>query len=430
MHTFSQLLAGLALLPLACQAQSEDPLPTDTLSSAITSPATTLPQAEPVRPTAALKVDRLTENRWFRTLYVGAPLIIAGLVEKHEDRKFRTLRNDFLPRFRHTADNYTQIAPAAIMVGMKAAGVPSRSSWGRMLLSGTLSTAIMATVTQVSKNTTHVWRPDGSNQHSFPSGHTATAFMTATMLSKEYGHLSPWVSVGAYTMASATGLMRIANNKHWMSDVMVGAGVGILSTEFGYWIADAIMKRRGLNHAEAPEDTRTWSARPSFVALYSGFNLPLSHYDIGDGIDLKTSTGTTVGLEGAYFFNRHVGVGGRMSVSNLRIIVNKDKANDDTFDYYTTFAGPYFNLPLTARWSVGTKVLAGLIRYNKTDVDNKTIPANNGWGVSTGASINLRLRRNLSFDVHLDYNLQSPHSPSSGEYLHIMTLGALAAVRF
>ena len=57
----------------------------------------------------------------------------------------------------------------------------------------------------------------GSNRHSFPSGHTATAFMTATMLNKEYGHKSPWIGVGAYGMATATGLMRMANNKHWLN---------------------------------------------------------------------------------------------------------------------------------------------------------------------------------------------------------------------
>ena len=57
-----------------------------------------------------------------------------------------------------------------------------------------------------------VQRPDSSKPNSFPSGHTTTAFMTATMLHKEYGYLSPWVTVGAYSCATATGIMRMANN--------------------------------------------------------------------------------------------------------------------------------------------------------------------------------------------------------------------------
>lgn len=82
------------------------------------------------------------------------PLIIGGLIEKHQDSKFRKLRNDFMPRFHRTLDNYTQIAPAAVMVGMKAAGVESRSSWGRMLLSDAFSVALMAGTVQGLKNTT------------------------------------------------------------------------------------------------------------------------------------------------------------------------------------------------------------------------------------------------------------------------------------
>ena len=69
--------------------------------------------------------------------------------------------------------------------------------------------------------------------------------MTATMLSKEYGHLSPWVGIGGYGVATMTGLMRIANNKHWLSDVIVGAGIGILATELGYWLTDVLFKAHG-----------------------------------------------------------------------------------------------------------------------------------------------------------------------------------------
>ena len=113
---------------------------------------------------------------------------------------------------------------------------------GQMLASDAFSALLMGSVVYSLKQTTHVMRPDGSNDHSFPSGHTATAFMTATMLTKEYGHKSPWVGIGAYAIAATTGLMRMANNKHWLSDVLTGAGIGILSTELGYYLADLIFK--------------------------------------------------------------------------------------------------------------------------------------------------------------------------------------------
>lgn len=156
--------------------------------------------------------------------------------------------------------------------------------------------------------------------------------MTATMLNKEYGHLSPWVGIGAYTCATATGLMRMANNKYWLSDVMVGAGIGIISTEIGYWIADAICGQRGLGQDIISHQTAT-ATKPSFLGLYMGFNVPLSHYDLSEDKVFETSTGTTLGLEGAYFFTPYIGIGCRGAITNEQYIVNGDEAPDNTFNF-------------------------------------------------------------------------------------------------
>ena len=375
-------------------------------------------------------LDKLPHGKLFNSTYIGVPLIIGGLIEKHQDSKFRKLRNDFMPRFHRTLDNYTQIAPAAVMVGMKAAGVESRSSWGRMLLSDAFSVALMAGTVQGLKNTTNVMRPDGSDNHSFPSGHTATAFMTATMLNKEYGYKSPWIGVGAYSVATATGLMRMANNKHWLSDVLVGAGIGIMATEFGYWLADLIYKDKGLNIknrdvADDEFDVR----RNSFLGLYMGFNLPLSKYDLDEDNVFQTSTGTTIGLEGAWFINRNIGIGGRVSFSNLQYIVNKNDAPDKTFNYFTAMAGPYFSFPITHRFSLGSKLVGGGVWYPKTSINGISVGNNHGFSCGTGLSLKYDVHKHLSGIIFLDYNIQAPASHDSGEYMHIMTLGAKVALR-
>lgn len=93
-----------------------------------------------------VKVDNIGSSRLFQATYLGVPLIVGGLLEKQFDNKFRRLRNDFMPSFHRTLDNYTQFAPAAVMVGLKAVGVPSRSSWGRMIVSDAISAALMAGV--------------------------------------------------------------------------------------------------------------------------------------------------------------------------------------------------------------------------------------------------------------------------------------------
>ena len=375
-------------------------------------------------------MDNIGQKRLFQATYLGLPLIATGLLEKHFDDKFRRLRNGVMPEFDYRLDNYTQMAPAAILLGLKAAGVPSRSSWGRMLVSDAISIALMTGVVQGLKHTTDVTRPDGTNKQSFPSGHTATAFMTATMLSKEYGHISPWVSVGAYSVATATGLMRIANNKHWLSDVMVGAGIGILSTEFGYWIADAFMKDKGLNIRELQEEERLGRNNPSFLGLYMGFNVPLSKFHTDGGTTYQAATGTVLGVEGAYFFNRNLGFGGRTTFSNIQVIVNGTASPDNTVNFYTFCFGPYFSLPLTLRWTIDTKLLATITQYNMTKIENNYVQCDTGWGIGTGFSINYRVKKHFGFGLFSDYNIQPAHSQNCRAYVHTLTLGTKAAIRF
>jgi membrane-associated phospholipid phosphatase len=79
---------------------------------------------------------------------------------------------------------------------------------------------------QAVKHTVRRERPDQSNRQSFPSGHSASAFATATVLQRHYG----WkVGVPAYALGSYVALARMSWNKHHVTDVVMGAGVGIAS---------------------------------------------------------------------------------------------------------------------------------------------------------------------------------------------------------
>ena len=92
-------------------------------------------------------------------------------------------------------------------------------------------------------------RPDGSDAKSFPSGHTGTAFAGAELVRREYGW--GWGSA-AYAVATATAVMRMYNNKHWFSDVLMGAGVGILSANIGYWLREPCKDLLGIQTSVAP----------------------------------------------------------------------------------------------------------------------------------------------------------------------------------
>lgn len=369
------------------------------------------------------RLDKFSSSRFYQMTYIGVPLIVGGLLVKSEDDHFRGLRNEYLPRFNRHLDDYMQYAPAAVMLGMKVAGVQSRSSWGRMLVSDAFSALLMGGVVNTLKQTTNVERPDGSNKHSFPSGHTATAFMTATMFTKEYGHKSPWVGVGAYSVATATGLMRMANNKHWLSDVLTGAGIGILSTEVGYYFADLIFREKGINRF-ANENMFDRMDKPSFVSLYLGLNIPLSSYDIDEEMEFRTSSGSSAGVEGAYFFNPYVGVGGRFTVSNTLIIVNEEQAENNTFDAISFCGGSYFSYPLSSRWLIGSKLLGGYVHYPQLELTDRSVSSRSGFCMGSGVSLTFKAKEYYGIRFFLDYNLLPSHSRNSGEYINMLTLGS------
>lgn len=71
--------------------------------------------------------------------------------------------------------------------------------------------------------------PNGKKTNSsFPSGHTTVAFAAATVFAMEYRD-KPLVPILAYSAASLIGLSRIAENKHWATDVLTGAAIGYLT---------------------------------------------------------------------------------------------------------------------------------------------------------------------------------------------------------
>jgi len=141
---------------------------------------------------------------------------------------------DKMNGFHTTADNYLQFVPLAAMFGLKFAGVKSRSDLLNQAIITAKSELLVTVLVTSLKSITQVMRPDGSANNSMPSGHTAQAFASATLLDMEYRETSPWISVGGYLCATATGFFRVANNRHWASDVLVGAGIGIASVKLVY----------------------------------------------------------------------------------------------------------------------------------------------------------------------------------------------------
>jgi hypothetical protein len=141
-----------------------------------------------------------------------------------------------------TIDDFSQYSPFLTVYGLNAFGIKGKNNFkDRTIILGTAYLIMGASVNMV-KSTGNVERPDGSAKNSFPSGHTATAFMGAEFLYQEYKDSSIWYGISGYLVASGTGLFRMYNNRHWLTDVVSGAGIGILSTKIAYWIHPLIKR--------------------------------------------------------------------------------------------------------------------------------------------------------------------------------------------
>ena len=311
----------------------------------------------------------------------SVPLLAFGFIAKGTKQNFRSARNEFIPSYKNRLDDVIQLAPFMLSTGLNLGNYEGRSDFLRYIVSSAASFGMMAVFVNGIKYTAKEMRPDGSSANSFPSGHTATAFTAATILHKEYGLTrSPWWSVLGYSVATTTGIMRTLNNRHWISDVLVGAGIGVLSTDLGYMIGDLIFKNKHLNR-EPKDGNENMLEHPSFFRFSLGMQftnditLPSSDIDyttsypvfsrpgateleadflevkrhgIPDNFDvdpskrtynnyantlpgnekgsliyknprLKVGTGTTVSAEAAYFFTNYVGAGVRARITTAPV---------------------------------------------------------------------------------------------------------------
>ena len=187
------------------------------------------------------------------------------------------------PTFSTHAESYFQFAPVVIVYGLDLAGYQGKNTFiDRTALLG-LSGGILALSEGLTKRFTHRLRPNGADRLSFPSGHTGLAFMGAEYLAQEYGAKSPWFGVLGYTIASTTGIFRMYNRDHWFSDVVAGAGFGILSTKAAYLIYPTI--RNWITHT----DSNTGEKKAANKSKFRNTQLMPSYQDGAMGLAFSTN---------------------------------------------------------------------------------------------------------------------------------------------
>jgi len=186
----------------------------------------------------------------YKTFIVPGALVVYGFVSFHNDDLWKVnekVKEEVFTERSSTQkihiDNILPFIPAITVYGLNAMGIQGKNNFrDRSMILGLSGLIMGATVISV-KNWTGETRPDGSDNYSFPSGHTAAAFATAEFMRQEYKDVSPWYGVAGYAMAATTGYLRMYNNKHWVGDVVAGAGIGIMSTRLAYWIYPVIKQK-------------------------------------------------------------------------------------------------------------------------------------------------------------------------------------------
>lgn len=139
-------------------------------------------------------------------------------------------------------DDYLQYVPAVSGIGLQLMGIKGKHQLrDRSIMLG-MSTALTILSVRSLKYIVGRQRPDSYARNSFPSGHTATAFVGATFLWMEYKDSHPWIGIAGYSLAVGTGILRVYNNRHWFSDVVMGAGLGMLNVRLAYWLYPSLQR--------------------------------------------------------------------------------------------------------------------------------------------------------------------------------------------
>ncbi len=322
----------------------------------------------------------------------------------------------------------TSMIPFAVSWGLKAAGVESRSKTKRMLLANALGLGFTCGITELLKHTADETRPNGHDNHSMPSGHSALAFFSAAVLDREFGHHSPWISVGGYAAALATQYSRIHQNHHYLNDVITGAGIGTMSANLGYFITDKIFGSSAINKPKVRmsdvKNFQKFVQRPTSISLFSGFptgynRINESAYDIvgnSQNIQLRTTAGYKTSLELDYFFNSYWAIDTQVSMAQYKVQATSQDAQSEQvygnniYQYHFDIGGKY-SFPVNNTVRFEARVFAG----------ERLMPTTDFLSFDNTKVIKLKKSNDIEFGAGIGFNMLSTSKYLTGislDYVH------------
>ena len=364
-------------------------------------------------------MDKLRSTNIYNISKSALPLFAASALATTIDWRVKETRDLHFYEFRFKADDYLRYAPMAVKYGMKICGVKGRSSWGEMIVGDAFSLMTMGAVVTGMKYSIKRMRPDNSKRNSFPSGHSAEAFMSATMLYKEYGELSPWVGIGAYGTASLVAISRIMNDKHWMSDVLFGAGVGIFSTELGYFLSDLIFRKDKPKKRFYNADY-DYTAVSSYLEYSVGYSCLFPHSLYTDGNKSSLYQGMNSSLSGAYIFKSGWGIGGSTTIMSAKVTNDNGLIGSSLY-----LLGPEYVSCIIPHifWSGKLHFGAGNLFLNDNNKEK-------GFAAQAGLSLLGQISSSMGLRLYANYTYTTLSSDLISHNLNMLNVGLAASMLF
>ena len=175
-------------------------------------------------------------------VYGALKPVVNGIQQLDNDIMTQVKKN--YRSFHTNAEEYIMWAPSASVYLMDAFKVNTKYSFQEHLLLDAGSIIVTGAIGYVMRKVTRNIKEYNMQGTKFPSGHTANAFRGAEILHQELKDSHKLLSYCGYLPAVAVGVLRIYNKDHLLTEVLAGAGLGILSTKLTYWVFDKVKFRK------------------------------------------------------------------------------------------------------------------------------------------------------------------------------------------
>ena len=220
--------------------------------------------------------DSLSTRFKSQQLIVPGILMFSGLVcaidyENSLNRSVNDAMTNLCKGKTCKIDDYLRFVPSATHLLLGSVGIKSKHNFKERFLISATSHAAMLIMGYGLKYAIHEKRPDMTDNHSFPSGHVAMAFTGAELLRQEYGTA---YGIAGYALASGVAFLRLYNNRHWFNDILMGAGIGILSAKIGYWMLPLERKLFKIN--KKSNNTSTIAIIPTYNPIDKAYMMSVN----------------------------------------------------------------------------------------------------------------------------------------------------------